>query len=145
VRPDDAGSKQVFVRRVLAWYDGRSVIGDNLTEAINRLFPGAGVDLGEIMIDESSTAEQPDVGGDGDGVEPDSGTDVDTGSDLDTGTDVTVPVTPDENDPVSLLAAADRLFDEADAALTRGDLGEYQSKIREAQDLIARALELLSQ
>jgi uncharacterized membrane protein (UPF0182 family) len=141
VRPDDAGSKQVFVRRVLAWYDGRSVIGDNLTEAVNRLFPGAGVDLGEIVMDESVPALPPDSTDIGE-----SDVEVDTGAGVDSdGTpEATVPLELDANDPISLLAAADRLFDEADAALTQGDLGEYQAKIREAQDLIARALELLS-
>ena len=143
VRPDDAGSKQVFVRRVLAWYDGQSVIGDNLTEAVNRLFPGAGVDLGEIVMDESMPALPPDVGGDID-TDLDLDVDPDTGADVDVDTEITVPVTPDSNDPLSLLAAADRLFDEADIALTSGDLGEYQAKIQQAQDLIARALELLS-
>jgi len=49
VRPDDSGSKQVFVRRVLAWHDGVSVIGDSLTQAINRLFPTAKIDLGETV------------------------------------------------------------------------------------------------
>ncbi len=142
VRPDDAGSKQVFVRRVLAWYDGRSVIGDNLTEAVNRLFPGAGVDLGEIVIDESVPALPPDSIDDVDTIESDVDSDIDLG---DPSTpDTADPTVVDENDPVSLLAAADRLFDEADAALTRGDLGEYQSKIREAQGLITQALNLLS-
>jgi uncharacterized membrane protein (UPF0182 family) len=139
VRPDDAGSKQVFVRRVLAWYDGRSVIGDNLTEAINRLFPGAGIDLGEVIADgeSTSTPSEPgtgtDLGGGDQPAVPGSGSD-----------QPTTPVTPTSDDPVALLSQAETLFDEADQALTRGDLGEYQSKIRAAQDLIARALELLS-
>lgn len=139
VRPDDAGSKQVFVRRVLAWYDGRSVIGDNLTEAINRLFPGAGIDLGEVIADGESvsTPSEPgtgtDLGGGDQPAGPGSGSD-----------QPTTPVTPTSDDPVALLSQAETLFDEADQALTRGDLGEYQSKIRAAQDLIARALELLS-
>lgn len=141
VRPDDAGSKQVFVRRVLAWYDGRSVIGDNLTEAVNRLFPGADVDLGEVVIDESTPALPPDTGSEAT-PEPDDT----TGSENEgiAETDTLEPVEPVADDPVSLLAAADQLFDEAELALTRGDLGEYQEKIREAQELISRALELLS-
>lgn len=141
LRPDDAGSKQVFVRRVLAWYDGRSVIGDNLTEAINRLFPGAGVDLGEVVADESVPSPS-DATDDGETTEPivDPTLDPDESTDPDTAD----PTVVDENDPVSLLAAADRLFEEADEALTRGDLGEYQAKIREAQVLITQALELLS-
>ena len=141
VRPDDAGSKQVFVRRVLAWYDGRSVIGDNLTEAVNRLFPGADVDLGEVVIDESTPALPPDSGGEAT-PEPDATTD--SGNEGAVEPDVGEPSVPVADDPVSLLAAADQLFDEAELALTRGDLGEYQEKIREAQELITRALELLS-
>jgi hypothetical protein len=42
-----------------------------------------------------------------------------------------------------LLEAAESVFDEADAALRAGDLGEYQAKVREAEDLLARALDLL--
>ena len=119
VRPDDSGSKQVFVRRVLAWHDGVSVIGDSLTQAINRLFPSAKIDLGETF----------DTGG----GDPDT-TDPDT---TDPGT-----VVPGSGltDPANLLERAQALFDEAEEALRDGDLGEYQDKVSEAQDLIAEAL-----
>ena len=122
VRPDDAGSKQVFVRRVLAWYDGQSVIGDTLTDAINRLFPGAGIDLGEVMSDGTVT-------------EP---------------TDSGEPTTPSDGgdtastDPATLLEQAEAVFDEADQALRDGDLGLYQEKVSEAQGLIKQALDALS-
>jgi hypothetical protein len=43
-----------------------------------------------------------------------------------------------------LLEEAQILFDEADAALRDGDLGTYQSKVDEAQDLIAKALAQLT-
>ena len=42
---------------------------------------------------------------------------------------------------VSLLERADRAFAEAKAALTAGDLAEYQAKTEEAQGLVDRALE----
>jgi len=124
VRPDDSGSKQVFVRRVLAWHDGVSVIGDSLTQAINRLFPTAKIDLGETV----DTG-----GGDPDTTDPDT-TDPDT---TDPGT-----VVPGSGvtDPALLLERAQALFDEAEEALRDGDLGAYQDKVSEAQDLIAEAL-----
>ena len=129
VRPDDSGSKQVFVRRVLAWYNGESVIGDTLSEAINRLFPRANVDLGEVVGDSGSSETDA-------GTDTGSDTGTDTGSDTGTGTDTGSTST----DPATLLEEAQILFDEADAALRDGDLGTYQSKVDEAQDLIAQAL-----
>ena len=132
VRPDDTGSKQVFVRRVLAWHDGEAVIGDTLTEAINRLFPSANVDLGETV---DTSGEDPDT--------TDPGT-TDPGT---TDPDTTDPGTTDPSsgitDPAVLLEEAQSLFDEADEALRDGDLGAYQDKVSEAQDLIAEALALL--
>jgi len=122
VRPDDAGSKQVFVRRVLAWYDGQSVIGDTLTDAINRLFPGAGIDLGEVMADgtvtEPTDSGEPSTPADGAGAA--------------------------STDPATLLEEAETVFDEADQALRAGDLGLYQAKVSEAQGLIKKALDALS-
>ena len=41
-----------------------------------------------------------------------------------------------------LLLEAQGLFDEAEQALTDGDLGTYQEKVREAEELLARALRL---
>jgi uncharacterized membrane protein (UPF0182 family) len=130
IRPDEAGSKQVFVRRVLAWYDGEAVIGDTLSEAINRLFPKAKVDLGEV-VNESGT---------------DSGTDteIDTGTDTETDPGTTPETDASTTDPVVLLEDAQTLFDEADVALRDGDLGTYQSKVDEAQALIAKALAQLN-
>jgi uncharacterized membrane protein (UPF0182 family) len=132
VRPDETGSKQVFVRRVLAWYDGEAVIGDTLTEAINRLFPKAKVNLGEVVGDSGSNT--------------DTDTETDTGSGTDTGTDpgTTTGTDTATTDPVVLLEEAQTLFDEADVALRDGDLGTYQSKVDEAQALIAKALSQLS-
>ncbi|MFM8563297.1 MAG: UPF0182 family protein [Acidimicrobiia bacterium] len=122
VRPDDSGSKQVFVRRVLAWHDGEAVIGNTLTEAVNRLFPTTDLDLGEIL----DTA----------GESTDPGT-------TDPGTTDPDPTDPGTTDPAVLLEQAQALFDEADAALRDGDLGLYQDKVAEAQSLIDEALTLL--
>ena len=134
VRPDDAGSKQVFVRRMLAWYDGRSVIGDTLSDALNRLFPEADIDLGEF-VDDGETES---------GAETDTGTGSDSGTDTGSGTDSGTDTGSTADDPVVLLEEAEALFDEADAALRDGDLGLYQEKVSDAEALIARALELLS-
>ena len=134
IRPDEAGSKQVFVRRVLAWHDGEAVIGDTLTEAINRLFPRAKVDLGEVVNDSGSNTDT--------GTDTGTGTGTDTGTDTGTGTDSGTGST--STDPVALLEEAQTLFDEADVALRDGDLGTYQSKVDEAQALIAKALAQLN-
>ena len=125
VRPDDTGSKQVFVRRVLAWHDGEAVIGNTLSEAVNRLFPTTNLDLGEIL---DTSGETTDPGT----TDPDTTTDPGT-------TDPDTSVT----DPATLLEQAQALFDEADAALRDGDLGAYQDKVSEAQQLIEQALTLL--
>jgi uncharacterized membrane protein (UPF0182 family) len=53
------------------------------------------------------------------------------------------PPTSDET-PQELLAQAQQLFDEADDALTSGDLGTYAEKVEAARELVARALELLA-
>lgn len=57
----------------------------------------------------------------------------------DTGDEVVVP-----GDVADLLRQADSAFAEAQAALSAGDLGAYQAKIDEAQQLIGEAIELLS-
>jgi uncharacterized protein len=54
------------------------------------------------------------------------------------------PTTPPGDETAEeLLADAESLFEQADAALRDGDLGEYQRLVREARELIGRALELL--
>jgi len=149
VRPDDSGSKQVFVRRVLAWHDGVSVIGDSLTQAINRLFPTAKIDLGETVDTGGGDPDttDPDTT-DPDTTDPDT-TDPDTTDPDTTDPDTTDPATTDPGtvvpgsgltDPALLLERAQALFDEAEEALRDGDLGAYQDKVSEAQDLIAEAL-----
>ena len=116
VRPDDEGSRQVFVRRVMALYGNRSAIDESLSGAVSLLFPGFDEDLGDI-VDTGANPEDPD--------EPDE------------------PDEPSE-DPAELLLQADALFDEADLALRQGDLGTYQQKMNEAQALVERAIGLLA-
>jgi uncharacterized membrane protein (UPF0182 family) len=137
LRPDDSGSKQVFVRRVLAWHEGRSVIGETLSEAVNRLFPDAEVELGEVTeVDSGGADDSADTTSD---TSTDSSSDSSSDSSTDSSTDGTVT-----DDPAALLEEAQSLFDEADAALRDGDLGVYQEKVDEAQALIEQALALLS-
>ena len=55
------------------------------------------------------------------------------------GTGDAVPQVPEV---AGLLAEAQILFQEAEQALSDGDLGTYQSKVKEAEDLIVQALQL---
>lgn len=110
---------EVLVRKVIAWHDNRPVMADSLSQAIRLLFPGADVDLGDV-VEGGGSIEDPD-----DPVDPDQ---------------------PEPETPASaleLLASAETLFAEADLALADRDLGTYQEKLTEAQDLVAQALALL--
>ncbi len=51
-----------------------------------------------------------------------------------------VPVEPNGGTTEELLAQADELFDQADAALAGGDLGAYQDLVTRARNLVAEAL-----
>ena len=115
VQPNDADAKQVFVRKVLASYNGRSVIGDNLTDVIGKLFPGFSVNLGDRVGGTTQTT----VPGQTTTTVPSGGT------------------TPEE-----LLRRADRLFAEADAALATSppDFATYQAKLAEARALVRQAI-----
>ena len=117
VQPDGQ-DKQVFVRKVLGSYDGRSVIGDSLTSVIQQLFPGFNMDLGDR------------VGGT-------------TGVTTTTlpGTATTVP-TNTGSTPSQLLRQAESLFAQADAALakTPPDFVTYQQKLQQARALVQQAL-----
>lgn len=125
----DESTDQTFVRRVIAWHDNRSVIGDSLSEAMSRLFPGGKFELGDVVGSGTD-------GGTGDGTN--GGTDGGSNG----GTNNGGVDTPDT--ALGLLEEAETLFEEADAALAARDLGTYQSKVTEAQELVTRALALLS-
>lgn len=125
VRPDDANARQIFVRKFLAAYNNKVVIGESLADAVNKLFTGAGSQLGSAT---SVSTEETESGGTSD-----------------TSTSVTVPsnegASPDE-----LLRQAEQLFAEADAALGQNppDFATYQKKLAEARALVSEAISLLA-
>ena len=122
VLPDSADSKQIFVRKILASYDGRSVIGDSITDVVTQLFPGFNVNLGDR------------VGG--------NKTPGATSTTIPGSPTTTVPAGGSTLTPAQLLQQAERLFIEADAALakTPPDFAMYQSKLAQARGLVQQAL-----
>ena len=135
VRPDDANARQVFVRKFLVYYDNRVIIADSLGEAIRTMFPGYSGDIGDRVDDGQS--ELPE-----ETVDEGTTTDESTGS---TPTTSLPSVDPSQLTANELLARAEQLFAEADAALaqTPPNFALYQSKTQEARDLIARAIALI--
>ena len=135
VRPDDAAAKQVFVRKILASYDSRSVISDSVSGAIAKLFPGFSLDLGDRVggANASTTPDSPNT------TLPGTTPTTVPGS---TGTTPTTVVAGVPQSPSELLASADALFSEADAALalTPPDFATYQAKQAAARELVRRAL-----
>ena len=129
VRPDDASARQVFVRKILASYNNKVVIADDLTTAITRLFPGYTGSLGDRVGD--SQVPTPEV------TTPDSG-----GT---TATTVPSSVPSGTQTAPDLLAQAETLFDQADAALaqTPPDFATYQLKLSQARELIRQALQII--
>ncbi|MFM8871543.1 MAG: UPF0182 family protein, partial [Actinomycetota bacterium] len=124
VRPDDANAKQIFVRKFLASYDNKVVIGESLSDAVNKLFAGAGTSLSG----ETSQSET-DTGGATTGSSP----------------SVTTPAQPSSQNPDELLRQAEVLFAEADAALGQNppDFATYQQKLAAARALVREAISLL--
>ena len=135
VRPDDANARQVFVRKFLVYYDNRVIIADSLGEAIRTMFPGYSGDIGDRVDDGQSELPEETV---------DEGTTTD-GSSGSTPTTSLPSVDPSQLTANELLARAEQLFAEADAALaqTPPNFALYQSKTQEARDLIARAIALV--
>ena len=113
VQPSGGSQAQVYLRKMIVTYNNRSVMDDSLTEAINEMFPGAGVSLREVIDGEGAPVEPPTTDGDAPAA------------------------TPEE-----LLAEAERLFSEADL-LSVGDLAEYARLTGEARLLVREALQLL--
>jgi uncharacterized membrane protein (UPF0182 family) len=135
VRPDDPSAKQIFVRKFLVSYDNRVVMADSLTEAVGRLFPGFSTNLGERIDD-------------GTGLPVDPTVDTSTGTASESGTVTTTTTIAADLDALGaadLLARADALFDEANAALaqTPPDFAEYQAKLAQARDLVRRAIAII--
>jgi uncharacterized membrane protein (UPF0182 family) len=105
-------------RFVIVYHEGRAELGRSLGEALAKVFPGFDADLGDRVGGDTGTGGEPGA------EEPDE------------------PVDPGEETPAELLARADQLFAEADAA--RADsLAEYEEKVNEARALVAQALEVL--
>ena len=128
VLPDGADAKQVFVRKILAWYNNKSVIGNSVTAVVTQLFPGYVGDLGDRVGGSSTvttTTVAPSTGGSSPGT--------------------TVPAT-STSTPKELLAQADALFVQADAALASSppDFSTYQEKLAQARELVRRALATLA-
>jgi len=133
VRPDDANARQVFVRKFLASYNNKVVIADGLTSAIAKLFPGYAGNLDD-RIDDGQTETPP----------TDSSTETTV-----PGSASTVPATPTDTGSLTaseMLAKAETLFDEADAALaqTPPDFATYQQKLAEARALVRSAISLVA-
>jgi len=137
VRPDDPSAKQIFVRKFLVSYDNRVVMTDSLTEGVSRLIPGFATDLGE-RVNDGSTPPTDDGSGASGGT---SG-----GTAGGTATTTTLPAQDTSNlSAVELLARADALFDEANAALAENppDFATYQTKLAQARDLLRQAITLV--
>jgi hypothetical protein len=132
VRPDDPSAKQIFVRKFLASYNNRVVMADDLTSAISKLFPGFDKNLGD-RIDDGSVEVLPDTSGDS----------------ADSSTSSTLPSSGGSSEsldtPAALLARAEELFAQADAALgsTPPDFALYQKRLAEARELVSRAIALV--
>jgi uncharacterized membrane protein (UPF0182 family) len=124
VRPDDPTARQVFVRKMLAAYGDRVVMADDLDSAIAALFRAGGTPAATTGST-GSGATTGSTGGDATGGASDATTIMGT--------------------PAELLARAEALFAEADAALatTPPDFALYQRRLSEARELVRRATELL--
>ncbi len=123
VRPEDSSAQQVFLRHVVVSYNNRSVLADTLTDAVKLLFPTAELDLGQIVDDGTDPVDPADPSA----PEPEQPVD---------------PTVPDDGATAAeLLARADVLFAEAEAALP--DFATYQEKLEQAKELVRRALQLL--
>jgi uncharacterized membrane protein (UPF0182 family) len=119
VLPDGNDAKQVFVRKVLASYNGQSVIGDSLTNVIMQLFPGFNVNLGDRV----------------------GGSTTPTSSTIPGSPATTTPAS-NATTPAQMLQQAETLFKEADAALAKSppDFSTYQTKLAQARALVQKAL-----
>jgi uncharacterized membrane protein (UPF0182 family) len=110
------GDNLAEYRFMIVSYNARAVIDASLTGALKKLFPSFNAEVGDRV----GTTSTPDT----------------TGNSVPT----TTTQTPDQ-----LLTQAQKLFDEADAALAQkpADFATYQAKQAEARALIEQALKLL--
>lgn len=127
VRPDDPSAKQIFVRKFLVAYNNRVVMTDNLTEGVARLIPGFTLNLGERINDGSVAPADPTP---------------DASDGTATTTTTLPPIDSTQLTPTELLARADQLFDEANAALAQNppNFAVYQAKLAQARELLRQAI-----
>jgi hypothetical protein len=127
VRPDDPSARQIFVRKFLVSYNNRVVMTDNLTEGVARLVPGFSLDLGERVNDGSVAPSDPTP---------------DASGGTATTTTTLPPIDSSQLTPTELLARADQLFDEANAALAQNppNFALYQAKLAQARELLRQAI-----
>ena len=126
VRPFYVESNQVRIpelKKVVAFFESNVAIADTLEQALSQLL-GEVPDLDEVVDDDGEIIEIPD--------------------------DPTAPIDPNERTGTSderaarLLEEAQTLFERARAALSNGDLGDYQSLTEEAEEKVSEALQLLA-
>ena len=113
---------QASYRFMLASYNGNASFGSTIEEAIGNLFPGFRTDIGDV------------VGSGGEPADP-----VDPDDPQDPAVEPTVPGT---GTPAELLAQAQVLFEQADAALP--DFARYDELNRQARQLIQDAVAALA-
>jgi uncharacterized membrane protein (UPF0182 family) len=113
-------------RFVIVSYNEQAVYATSLSEALALLFPGFDAEVGDRV---RAPVDEEDLGDEEQEPETD---------------DPDRPPLDDAATAAELLAEAEALFTEAEAQLrANGDLGAYQATVREAQELVARALALL--
>ena len=126
VRPFYVESNQVRIpelKKVIAFFESNVAIADTLEQALSQLL-GEVPNLDEVVDDDGEIVEVPE--------------------------DPTAPIDPNDQTgtvderAARLLEDANELFEDAEAALAAGDLGEYQSLTEEAQELVSEALQLLA-
>ena len=114
------------LKQVIAVFGGQVVMKPTLREALQTLFPGADPQTFESV-------GEPQGSGSGSGTVIDNGT-----TPAPTTTTTTVPSTGNATKD-QLIDQAARALTDADTALRNGDLAGYQSKVREAQNLLTQA------
>jgi uncharacterized membrane protein (UPF0182 family) len=137
VRPlylSSEGTPVPELKAVVVVWNSEVVIAPSLREAIEQMFPGVSADTLE-QPGERTLPNPDDVG-----TTPGTSTTTTTAP----STSTTSSGEPSSNDPSQLLAQASQLFTQAQAALTAGDLGTYQSKVNQAIALVDQAQQLLA-
>jgi uncharacterized membrane protein (UPF0182 family) len=125
-----ANSTQIpQITKVIVSFDGRIAFENTLQEGLIELFGAA-----------PETLEEPDPSLDDE--LPDGETPPGNGEPPADGEPPIIPPPTGEEDVASLLAQANAAFDQAETALSSGDLGTYQQQVEAGRVLVARAREL---